>query len=519
MATRDDIPREHEDDLQWPVPSEVLDRYELPGDQGSTANIRPAQPQEPPPRPETTAPPPPLRNRPERPTHHAVERTSRAPTGPPRSTQAPRSVRAAHAADVAPALLDDSGAGGPAWVGDLAIGRTPAGPGGVDDRLDAADVEPEQLLSAAAACAIIALAFAVAATVLPDLGPLLRGETALLARWDISTLTGGDGTASVPVAPPGDPDASVSSPPAPAPAPPGMLSRETEGPMTGGSRPAPPDTQAEPRDTQADPPDTQADAPDMPTTPPASQRFGNTSRDAPREGTPSANAAPVMAAAPPASQRPGVAANEPVDVGSGEGPEVSDAPSEAAPPVSPATPSASERPGVPSRDAVSDATDIDVPDDDSGRVASDAVRTAPDAERPAPDAENTAPDTSKASEKLEAAPPIVPGPPPDRARIEAVLGQYRAAYESLDAGAARAVWPSVDADALTRAFGNLSSQSLAFDRCDVNVNGEQAQASCSGRATYVQRVGGSDPKTVWLVWTFTLRQSNDQWTITDVDTR
>jgi hypothetical protein len=110
-------------------------------------------------------------------------------------------------------------------------------------------------------------------------------------------------------------------------------------------------------------------------------------------------------------------------------------------------------------------------------------------------------------------------PPPgepirrDEDHIRAALTQWRTAYSSLDAGAARAVWPSVDARALERAFQDLKSQDLRFDRCELTVNGGSAQAACRGRAVYVPRFGNQSPKTAPREWTFELEKRDERWTI------
>lgn len=527
MGTRNDFPREHEDDLQWPVPSEVLDRYEHPGDQGGASAARPKKLRESQPRsPEAGAPP--SRNGPERP-RHADEAAFRSPTARAPSTAAPQSVRAARASDAPPALRRKREASALDWDADPAIIRTPPGSPPVGE--DPSDVEPGRLFSAAAACAVIALAFAVTATVLPDFGPLLRGETTLFVRSDAGL--GADETpvpAPSPVVPPEaaapvfSTDPSGTAPDIREPAPDaGSRAEETSGPSS--PEAAPPDTPGAAGIRDEPPP--------MPTSPPASQRLGTASSDAAANGedagastaaTPRASRAasprevpPVMPSTPPASQQPRVASSEAAGDRHVGRADVSDPAPEIPSSVRSATPSTSGNPGTTSNAAVAGEPDGAVTlDDESGVAPPEPDRDAAvTVETPAvPEAEAPEPAAPEA-----AAPSTAPAPPPDRARIDEVLGRYRAAYESLDAGAAQAVWPTVDAGALTRAFGNLSSQSLAFDQCDVAVNGDEAQASCSGRATYVPRVGGSDPRTVWLVWTFTLRRSASEWTIADVETR
>ena len=101
----------------------------------------------------------------------------------------------------------------------------------------------------------------------------------------------------------------------------------------------------------------------------------------------------------------------------------------------------------------------------------------------------------------------------DEDHIRAALTQWRTAYSALDASAARKVWPTVDARALERAFQDLKSQDLRFDRCDLTVDGGRAQAACSGRAIYVPRVGNQSPKATPREWTFELKKLDERWTI------
>jgi hypothetical protein len=67
--------------------------------------------------------------------------------------------------------------------------------------------------------------------------------------------------------------------------------------------------------------------------------------------------------------------------------------------------------------------------------------------------------------------------------------------------------------ALERAFQDLKSQDLRFDRCDLTVDGGRAQAACSGRAIYVPRVGNQSPKAAPREWTFELQKLDERWTI------
>jgi hypothetical protein len=104
-------------------------------------------------------------------------------------------------------------------------------------------------------------------------------------------------------------------------------------------------------------------------------------------------------------------------------------------------------------------------------------------------------------------PPAVAAPSIDpRQPIRGAIERYRSAYQRLDATAARAVWPAVDAAALARAFGSLSSQELSFDTCAIDVAGQIADATCTGRARVVPKIGGGS-ETVKRTWQFKLRQT------------
>lgn len=104
-------------------------------------------------------------------------------------------------------------------------------------------------------------------------------------------------------------------------------------------------------------------------------------------------------------------------------------------------------------------------------------------------------------------------------QIYAALHEYERGYERLDADAVRAVWPSVDARALARAFHDLKSQTLVFDRCDIDVARVQAVAACRGRATYQTRVGEQAARTESREWTFKLRKSDEAWQIVSASAR
>jgi hypothetical protein len=103
--------------------------------------------------------------------------------------------------------------------------------------------------------------------------------------------------------------------------------------------------------------------------------------------------------------------------------------------------------------------------------------------------------------------------PSEEERIRTTLARWRTAYSKLDARAAKHVWPSVDERALERAFQALKSQDVSFDRCNFTVSDQNAQADCSGRASYVPRVGNQTPRTLPREWRFRLQRVDEGWTI------
>lgn len=111
-----------------------------------------------------------------------------------------------------------------------------------------------------------------------------------------------------------------------------------------------------------------------------------------------------------------------------------------------------------------------------------------------------------------------PTAPSDDVQVQRALGQYRQAFDRLDARGVRAVWPGVNERALARAFAGLESQGLVFDRCDVNVGGDSATAVCNGSARYVPKVGSREPQVEPRRWTFSLRKSANGWEIENVET-
>ena len=107
----------------------------------------------------------------------------------------------------------------------------------------------------------------------------------------------------------------------------------------------------------------------------------------------------------------------------------------------------------------------------------------------------------------------------EQSEIQRALGQYRSAYQLLDAEAARAVWPSVNVRALSRAFDSLASQRLQFDDCQFEIAGEAATAQCRGTATYTPKVGNRVARLEPRQWTFQLRKMGEGWKIQSAQAR
>ncbi len=161
-----------------------------------------------------------------------------------------------------------------------------------------------------------------------------------------------------------------------------------------------------------------------------------------------------------------------------------------------------------------------VPADPPNLASSEPVRVAttpPPATTPSPSA--PLPATPPRPAPLAETAPAAPAEAVDTRAIQQVLGQYRNAFSVLDSGAAKAVWPSVDARALGRAFDRLEEQAFEFNRCDIDVTGARATASCAGRTRYVPKVGNRSPHYEPREWRFSLRKVDEAWLIEQVDSR
>jgi hypothetical protein len=110
-----------------------------------------------------------------------------------------------------------------------------------------------------------------------------------------------------------------------------------------------------------------------------------------------------------------------------------------------------------------------------------------------------------------AAEAAAPAPVASERMVRNALARYEAAYNRLDAQAARAVWPSVDQRALARAFEDLSAQSVSLGQCSIQVAGDSAQAACHGHAQWTPKVGNAQSGA--RQWRFDLRSQAGEWTI------
>ena len=121
------------------------------------------------------------------------------------------------------------------------------------------------------------------------------------------------------------------------------------------------------------------------------------------------------------------------------------------------------------------------------------------------------------------APAAVPAPPlspeaRETAAVEGVLERYRFAFSTLNSGVSD-FWPGVNSRALDKAFNELVEQRFEFDQCRVQVKGSQADATCTGRATFVTKVGDKTPRSQPRQWVFRLVQVGNRWIIDSVQSR
>ena len=107
-------------------------------------------------------------------------------------------------------------------------------------------------------------------------------------------------------------------------------------------------------------------------------------------------------------------------------------------------------------------------------------------------------------------------------RVRSVVDQYARAYGRLDVNAVRAVWPTVDGKALAKVFSDLSSQSMSFDNCEIQVDPQSgassAKALCRGKTSYVRKVGNHELRTESRTVQFDLKHDGEAWKIQKTQT-
>jgi hypothetical protein len=103
--------------------------------------------------------------------------------------------------------------------------------------------------------------------------------------------------------------------------------------------------------------------------------------------------------------------------------------------------------------------------------------------------------------------------------IRDVLNRYTHSFETMDLGATKAVYPSVDDRALQKAYRALDGQQVRLSNCGVSIEGPDANARCRGTATYRPKIG---PRTVQLTdleWMFRLARGDAGWQIVNANAR
>ena len=188
----------------------------------------------------------------------------------------------------------------------------------------------------------------------------------------------------------------------------------------------------------------------------------------------------------------------------------------------PAARAANDRAAATSTLAVSNAAPPPTPDAGPASVpATLAAEPAPTvAPPPVPTAEGSSLSAAIGESVAARAPQVAAGidSAAEERAIRAVLGRYEAAYNRLDAAAASAVRPSIDRQALARAFEGLVSQTVKLGSCAVTVTGVSAQAACTGTAQWIPRIGGQT-QIAKRQWRFDMKKTGADWIIVSATVR
>ncbi len=107
--------------------------------------------------------------------------------------------------------------------------------------------------------------------------------------------------------------------------------------------------------------------------------------------------------------------------------------------------------------------------------------------------------------------PAGPSPADDTRAVLAVISRYQHAFESLDAQAVQAVWPSAPVAALQGAFDGYESLHMAVTGCAVRVDGSAATADCRRQQQVKPKAGRALDDNHQI--RFRLRRSGEGWLI------
>jgi hypothetical protein len=99
--------------------------------------------------------------------------------------------------------------------------------------------------------------------------------------------------------------------------------------------------------------------------------------------------------------------------------------------------------------------------------------------------------------------------------VLSVVRQYARALERLDLGATRAVYPTVDSRELQRAFAGLKGQQFHIASCGVSfsTSGDDANARCTGNATFRPKIGSRVVRLTDYEWVISLARGGGGWQI------
>ena len=103
--------------------------------------------------------------------------------------------------------------------------------------------------------------------------------------------------------------------------------------------------------------------------------------------------------------------------------------------------------------------------------------------------------------------------------VRQLLDEYTGAFERLDVGATKAVYPNIDGKALKRAFEQIASQRLTLESCGITISGSTANARCRGSATFQPRIGTRPVQIASREWTFDLSKQDTSWRIVNTYVR